>query len=343
MFEDRTGFKKIRKHNSNRLNKHFRLYRRQLRRFSKSDRGKKTGLWARRLMNSIIFIWLFYELTSIGWAGIVNSLPTQILFYLLFLIGFFQLPVFEIWIYRITWTFRAIRSFPIFLIKKVYNKDVLGYSGELYFYMWARKHLRIDDREIFMIIKDNNIISSVASTLVAISVLALLLFTDQIVIIQWLMEQNQLTFFAGLILAVVLVILFIRFRHLVITMDLRDAYKIFTVQIFRLVILKVLNILMYIVVLPDVPLAVWFTLLAIEIILSRIPFLPNRDLIFVGLSVALADGLMVSQTDLAGIMVAKAALGKLLNVAAFGLAALAKKSEIVPKPESEDPEGIHAS
>ncbi|MEX2600704.1 MAG: hypothetical protein WD355_03590 [Balneolaceae bacterium] len=292
-------------------------------------------------MNSLIFIWLFYELTRIGWTEIVNSLPTQPLFYILFLIGFFQLPVFEIWIYRITWTFRSFRSFPIFLIKKVYNKDVLGYSGELYFYMWARKHLRIDDREIFMIIKDNNIISSVASTLVAITVLALLLFTDQIVVIQWLMEQNQLTFYAGVVLAMVMVVLFIRFRHLVITMDLRAAYKIFTVQIIRLILLKILNILMYIIVLPDVPLAVWFTLLAIEIILSRIPFLPNRDLIFVGLSVALANGLMVSQTDLAGIMVAKAALGKLLNVAAFGLAAIAKKSEIVPNPESEDPEETH--
>ncbi len=312
-----------------------RQYKIKIREFFKSDRGKKVALWSRRLLNLFIFVWLFYELTRIGWGEIARSLPTQWVFYLLFLISFFQLPLFEIWIYRITWIFHALRSFPVFLIKKVYNKDVLGYSGEVYFYMWARKHLNLADREIFMIIKDNNIISSVASTLVAIVVIGLLLFTNQIVILEWILDQSQIYFWAGITLTLILFLLFIRFRHFVITMEIAKAYKIFSIQLFRLTLLKGLNILMYVVVLPEVPLHVWFTLLAIEIILTRIPFLPNRDLIFVGLSVALAEGLMVSQTEIAGIMVAKAALGKLLNLGAFGLASLAKKSEVVSEIDQE--------
>ncbi|MEX2574611.1 MAG: hypothetical protein WD317_09950 [Balneolaceae bacterium] len=313
------------------MNKFLRLYRIQLYSFLKSDRGKTTVTWSRRILNAVIFVWLFYELSSIGWRQIWNSFPTQLWFYILFLISFFQLPAFEIWMYRITWVFNSVRSFPVFLIKKIYNKDVLGYSGEIYFYIWARKHLNISDREIFMIIKDNNIISSVASTLVAFGVLAILLFTGQVVVLEWIMDQGELYFWAGLGVTLILVFLFIRFRHFVLSMSLQTAYKIFSIQVFRLLLLKVLNILMFVIVLPEVGLSVWFTFLAIEIILTRIPFLPNRDLIFVGISVGLAQGLMVSQTDIAGIMVAKAALGKLLNVAAFGLAGLAKKGMDIPE------------
>lgn len=317
----------------------FRVIRIRLTRFFSTDRGKSVATWSRRVLNIGIFIWLMYALTDIGWAEIWNSLPTQPLFYLIFLISFFQLPLFEIWIYRITWQFNSMRSLPVFLKKKIYNKDVLGYSGEVWFYSWARKHLNVPDREILLIIKDNNIISSVASTLVALAVIALLLLAGQIVILEWIMDQSQLWFWAGLGLTLLLIFLMVRFRHYVISMDLKAAYKIFSVQIFRLLMLKVLNVLMYVVVLPDVALNVWFTLLAIEIILTRIPFLPNRDLIFVGISVGLAQGLMVSPSDIAGVMVARTALGKLLNVAAFGLASLTRKWEVVPE-DAHDPEAL---
>ena len=309
----------------------FRVIRIRLTRFFSTERGKSVATWSRRTLNIGIFIWLMYALTDIGWAEIWNSLPTQPLFYLIFLISFFQLPLFEIWIYRIIWQFNAMRSLPVFLIKKIYNKDVLGYSGEVWFYSWARKHLKVPDREILLVIKDNNIISSVASTLVALAVIAILVLSGQIVILEWIMDQSQLWFWAGLGLTLLLIFLMVRFRHYVISMDLKAAYKIFSVQIFRLLMLKVLNVLMYVVVLPDVALNVWFTLLAIEVILTRIPFLPNRDLIFVGISVGLAQGLMVSPSDIAGVMVARTALGKLLNVAAFGLASLTRKWEVVPQ------------
>ena len=87
-----------------------------------------------------IVAYLLYELRDISWTEIGAALPTNPLFYLLFLVLYFLLPVAECFVYRITWTFEAWKSFPAFVKKRIYNNDILGYSGEVYFYTWARKN-----------------------------------------------------------------------------------------------------------------------------------------------------------------------------------------------------------
>ena len=319
-----------------RLKVHFRYFRKRLSSFFRTRVGKAVLKWGQYLFNAAILIWLVYELTEIGWANVWESLPVNPVFYLLFLFLYFQLPFFEILIYKITWAFDWIKSIPIFLLKKIYNKDVLGYSGEVYFYLWARKELDLRDSDILKTIKDNNIISSVASTLVAIGLLSIFLFTDQIKIVDWIANQNQAYFWGGAIFLTVLVIVFIQFRHKVISMPMKSAFSIFGIQTFRLILGQAVNVLMYYVVMPETPLYIWFTLLSVEIVLTRIPFIPNRDLIYVGMSIGIAEGLAVSTTDIAALMVTKGVLNKAFNFIAFGLSAWVKKSALVssiPNPE----------
>lgn|SRR5699024_6549195 len=303
--------------------------------FFKTKKGKKVIKWAQRLVNIGVLIWLVLQLNEIGWLKVWYSFPTEVLFYVLFLYQFFQLPLFEILIYRVTWQFDALKSIPIFLVKRVYNKDVLGYSGELYFFAWVKETLKISGTEVFKIIKDNNIISSIASTLISLSLLAAFLFTDQIQIIKWFAAQDKTYFLGGLLLIIILVFLFIKFRHFVISMPLKMAYKIFGIQTFRLLMGQLVNLLMFYVVLPDVPFHIWFTFIAVNLILSRIPFLPNRDLIFAGLSITIAGGLPVTKGAIAGITLAKSVLNKLGGIASIGLANLFKQSGIISEPEQE--------
>lgn len=301
--------------------------------FFKTERGKTTLKWIQRIINVTVLVWLVYEVSNIGWLKVWQSLPVQPSFYLLFLLIFFQLPLFEIWIYRITWTFDALKSAPIFLLKRVYNKDVLGYSGELYFFVWAKKTLQMDATEIFKIIKDNNIISSVSSTFISFGLLAIFIFTDQIKVLDWISNQNQTYFWGGLILIVVIVALFLKFRHHVISMPLKTAYKIFGIQTFRQLLGQTFNLLMYYVVMPDVPFYIWFTFIAMEIILSRIPFLPNRDLIFAGMSISLSGNIAIEKDAIAGIVIAKSVLNKIGSLGVFALANLFKQTGVVPQPE----------
>ncbi|HYW36444.1 MAG TPA: hypothetical protein VE868_13630 [Balneolaceae bacterium] len=301
--------------------------------FFKTKRGKNVLKWSQRFVNTAVLGWLIYQLSTIGWEKFWQSLPTNPLFYVLFLFIFLQLPLFEVFIYRITWKFEILKSIPIFILKRVYNKDVMGYSGELYFFVWAKKTLKLRSKEIFNVIKDNNIISSVASTFLSIALLAAFLFTGQIKIIRHIASQNRTYFIAGVILVIIIIALFIKFRHYVISMSLQMAYKIFGIQLLRMLLGQFVNLLMFYIVLPDVPLYIWFTFIAAQIIISRIPFLPSRDFIFAGLSISMAGSMAISQQAIAGIVITKGVLNKIGGAASFGITYLLKETELVPEPE----------
>ncbi len=296
--------------------------------FFESTKGKAIVKWLQRFLFVVIIAWMGYELTKVGWLKVWRSLPTTWLFYLIFLFTYFQLPLFEVWIYRVTWVFDAFKSIPTFIIKRVYNKDVIGYSGEVYFFVWAKQNLQMKDKEILVTIKDNNIISSIASTLVSIGLLSIFVFTGQVPIDRIVSFDQVIYWVLGVVAVLVLGILAYRFRKYVIHMPAKKAFGIFGIQIFRLVLVQAFNLLMFYVVMPETPMYVWFTYLSIEIILSRIPFLPNKDFVFVSLSIGLAASLAVSEAEIAGLMLARSALGKILNFLFFGIFSFYKPKSV---------------
>src|SRR5699024_561699 len=122
--------------------------------FFKTEGGKKVLKLSQRLINIGVFVWLIFQLSEIGWLNVWQAFLESALFYLCYLYLFILLSVFSILIFRITWKFAALKFIPIFLVKRVYNKDVLGYSGEVYFFSWAKKTLNLGGTDIFKIIRD---------------------------------------------------------------------------------------------------------------------------------------------------------------------------------------------
>ena len=57
--------------------------------------------------------------------------------------------------------------------KKVLNTDVIGYSGEVFLYVWAKDKLIKDKSDLIIFIKDNNIISSLSSWFISTTLLFL--------------------------------------------------------------------------------------------------------------------------------------------------------------------------
>ena len=285
--------------------------------FFNSEKGTIIFKWFQGLLFVVIIFWMGFELTKIGWNRVWESLPIQPHFYFLFLFTYFQLPFFEIWIYRLTWRFNTLKSIPIFITKRVYNKDVLGYSGEFFFFSWIKKNISISSKDILLTIKDNNIISSVASTFVSVALLSIFFFTGLVPIDNWFSDDQLVYWIVGIILAIVLCLVIYRYRDYVIHMKWTTVISIFGIQVFRLIIVQASNLLMFYVVMPGIELYVWFTYLSLEIILSRIPFLPNKDFMFVGLSIAIAGNLSVSESEIAGLMLTRSVLSKTLNFVFF--------------------------
>ena len=284
------------------------------------------GKQAIRIVRILIFLGitglLIAQLAGLGWAEVLRNLPVEPWFYVLFVLLYVSLPVAETLMYRVTWKYDVLRAFPAFIKKRIYNRDVVGYAGEVYFFTWAKDHAGVPKREAAETIRDNNILSSVSSTLVSVGMLALFLSAGRLSLESLIGRPTMAWFVIAALLIAVLVLVWTRFRRFLFSMKWKHAGIIFGIQVGRLVIGQMLQIGQWAVVMPDVSLDIWFTYAAISIILTRIPFLPNQQLIFTSLGIGLSGELGVAKAAVSGMLIMAAALDKLVNAALFGLITL---------------------
>lgn len=304
--------------------------------FFKTDRGKAIGRWARRIFLAIMIIWLLYQLTEIGWDNVWKSLPVDPLFYVLLIVLYLALPVSLLFVYGRIWKFPKLRGFLVFLLMKVYNQNVVGYSGEVYLYLWARKNVDKKDLDILKDIKDNNILSSISSTIIAVGLLSAFVLTDQIKLFKWLPTPNSWYITAGIIALIILGFVLYKFRHFIISMRFKTASSIFAIHSVRLLLIQFFQILQWHIELPHIPLHIWFTFVAIQLIMSRIPFLPNQDLLFFGASIKLTGVMHIPKAEIAGLLLANQVVGKVISFALFSMTSLLKEKKLVPDPQKTE-------
>jgi len=280
--------------------------------FWRSERGKSTAKILRYILLVVIVVYLIYQLTVIGWGEVWRNLPTNPLFYLLFLVMHFILPSTELFIYRLSLRLPLWEGFKVFTKKKVLNSDVLGYSGEAYFYVWGKKHLKENDKYIFNVIKDNNIISSFASTLMAVLLLTIFTYTGQVNLSE-IIHISRNVVIGVAIFVIIAIFVGIYFRKKIISMRGDLALKIFGIHTSRIILIYTLEVLQWMVVLPLVPLHIWLLFLSAKIISSRLPFIP-QDPIFAVFSLELAKYLTVSGAAIAGIIIVNNFMTRSLNL-----------------------------
>ena len=260
---------------------------------------------------------IVYQLTDIGWGEVLQSLPTNPMFYILFGVLFFSLPVAEIFIYRQLWTFRKWEGFKAFIKKWVYNREVIGYSGEFTLFMWARKRVGLGDKQIFKHIRDNSIISSVASNLVAVVLLLVLLYTGTIDLSHLLDDTAPIYIGTGIVVLAVAAALVVQFRRYIFELPLPRAATIFSIYLARFLLHHAGMVLMWMAAIPGIPIAVWLTFLAMLIVINRIPFMPSKDLFFMWAGLEYARGLDVTIAAIAGMLLVYSALQKIINLILF--------------------------
>ncbi|MEO1023855.1 MAG: hypothetical protein AAFW89_15025, partial [Bacteroidota bacterium] len=138
----------------------------------------KTGL---RMLQVAIIGFLIVQIAQQNLAELLAALPRNPLFYMFGLVVYFTLPLSEILTYGVSWDFRFNDAFPVFMKKRVLNKDVLGYSGEIQLFLWAQSYQpKASKKELMKVIRDNNILSSIATTIVVFGLLAYFFLSDQV-------------------------------------------------------------------------------------------------------------------------------------------------------------------
>ena len=299
--------------------------------FTDSPRSKKIQSAFRKVLIACIVGIIIYQLWDIGWAEVLSSLPTHPLFYILFFVLYLTLPTGEVFIYRQVWAVKRWEAFKAFLTKRVYNEEVMGYSGEFYLFMWARKRVGKSEKDVLKNVRDNNILSAVSSNLVAVTLIGLLIFTGIIEVGDIFGNVNLVYVFTGIIITIAFTALFIQFRKYIFELPLRKALIVFGIYLARFIIHHGLLIVQWAVVIPDTPLSIWFLFIAIIIVVNRIPFIPSRDLVFMWAGIELSRMLDMATAAVAGMLLVSSALKKSTNLILFLIISYSNSDIIIEK------------
>ncbi len=279
---------------------------------------------------AVIILYLAYKLTHLGWGEVIGALPESPWFYLFFVLRFLALPISELAIYEIVWSQPLVRHFFVFIRKRVYNFAVMGYSGEAFLTLWARRRLALPHKKILVGVKDNNLLSAFASNAATVILILLLAATgglqaglDAFPGARWLFALAFLT--AGALSVLVMI-----FRDKLMALPKGVMPRLIGVHGGRQALIILLHAAMYASALPGAPIMAWMTFIAMQLVLSRVPFLPNQDIVYLGAALSLAPIVGAPEAMVAGMLVAEAGLSQIFNIAMFFATAHLARTEYAP-------------
>ncbi|MEH3101747.1 hypothetical protein [Sphingomonas adhaesiva] len=284
--------------------------------------AKRLGRVLRALFFVAIIAILLLQLRAIGWAEVLRSLPANPWFYLLFFVNFMVLPVSELPIFRLLLGQRIPGALPVMIRKRIVNAVLVDYSGDFYLYSWAKSRLGIDSRTLLLAVKDNAILSSLAGAAAAGALIVTFIARAPTGRIASWLDSSW-----GVLIAVVLagsltLPLLLRFRHAILSVSGRVAGQVFGIHVARTVINLTIQVVQWVIVLPGEHWTTWLSFLTAQLVIARLPFIPNRDLLFMAAGLQMSGGLTVPREAMAGLLVAGAALTQGTNLILFLLTAL---------------------
>jgi hypothetical protein len=245
------------------------------------DRSARTG-WATIISGALslaLVIAIAFQARSLNFAKLDELLPHSVLFWGAFLAYFMVIPVCEWVIFRRLWSIPGSGVIPL-LRKKVYNELLLGYLGEAYFYGWARRRVDMISTP-FGAVKDVAILSAMAGNLATLALLVVM--WPFIGVTQLGLDTHLVVWSLGIILVVSLAMTFL--RRQVFSLPFPDLAFIMQAHLVRIVASTAFLALMWHLALPEVALVWWLYLATLRMLVSRLPLVPNKDLVFAGVAV----------------------------------------------------------
>lgn len=257
---------------------------------------------------------LALQLRGGGLAALARAAPADPLFYAAFAASYLALPAGDWLIFRRLWGV-GWSGLAATLRKRVANEALFGYAGEVYFYAWARA-TAAGGSGAFAAVKDVAVLSALAGNAWTLLVLAAALPAAGALLPPGWAGGAALSAAAVVAASVPLLL----FRARVFSLPARALRGVFAIHLARQAAATLLLALTWALGLPGTAAGLWLALAAGRLLVSRLPFLPNKDLLFANLAV-----LLIGRGDaVAGLVAYAAALTLAVHVAllaAFAAAA----------------------
>jgi hypothetical protein len=258
------------------------------------------------------------ELLGRGVGGLSQAMPGDPRYYLCFALLYLASPTGDFIIFRRLWGIPAA-GFVALLKKRIANEVVFGYSGEAYFYAWAKARASMVAAP-FAAVKDVSILSALAGNVVTLATVAVALPLGRRLIDAG--QFDTLAVSTGVVVAATLPWLI--FSRRVFSLPRAVLWWVFGIHCLRLLTGSVLIALAWHFALPGVSIGMWLVLAAGRLLVSRLPLVPNKDLIFANLAILLI-GQDKALSQLVAVTAALTLSVHVVLIAGLGLWALLRK------------------
>jgi hypothetical protein len=240
--------------------------------------GRNWTRWIGPLVSLLILAVALEQFRGLDRVTLWSLLPTNILFWVAFLFYYTAGPLSEWIIFRRLWNI-PLEGFGALLRKLVSNEILLGYLGEVYFYAWARRNAQITAAP-FGAIKDVTILSALVGNIVTlVMVMAVIPLFNAVDTGagRWDIIGSILFMLASSLVVMLL-------RNRLFTLPRGELSRVAAIQLLRIVATTLLAAAMWHMLLPSVALSWWILLGTLRQLVSRLPLLPNKDVVFAGMA-----------------------------------------------------------
>ena len=258
--------------------------------------------WLGSLISFAIFAGALSQWQQLDFHQLQILFPTSIAFWAIYVVYYFIGPASEWVIFHRLWKLPALGIMPL-LRKRLSSELVLGYLGEVYFYTWARRNTQLTAAP-FGAIKDVAILSAMAGNVITLLMLLLgfPVLKGLVTGLDLDLSQKTLALSIGFIAVTSFLVLVLR-RH-VLSLPRAELTFVMLVHCCRIGVGIVMLAAMWHLALPDVPLLWWFLLSLLRQLVTRLPFLPNKDVIFASLAIFFVG----EETEIVGLLALVAGL-----------------------------------
>jgi hypothetical protein len=219
-------------------------------------------------------LWQVHE-HALDWHKSLTIIQKSPWIWLVLGIKFLTGPVGDWVIFRKLWKIPLEGIFP--LIKKMIGNQILPlpYVGEVYFYDWARRHVRMEGSP-FGAVKDVAILSAIAGYAMTL----IMMFVAWPYIKQLVFGINGTELIGSLAIMLAIGLVITVFRNRVLSLPRRELAFVLSVHMIRVAIDTLVTGVLWSLMLPAVPLSTWLILSTGRLLVTRLPLIANGEIAF---------------------------------------------------------------
>jgi hypothetical protein len=281
----------------------------------------------RRVVPLLMIAYLAYAFTKLGWGRIWHSRPSSLLFYLLLPLCYFPPAIADFFVFRNLWGIENAPPLMILQRKQFLNTNMFEYSGEGYFYFWARRNLELPIGSVIHAIKDSSVLSAGAG-------LAILWIV--VIVLGAVGGSTVGKFIADHLVAFVLIAAIPLLLSLglliggqrVTVLSRKQMAETFGIHFVRGTIGFGLELAAWWISGALGSIAVCFSFVALRFFVGRLPLLPRKDLLFMDLVLATVGVLKLSAPKIAAVFAMMIASDQIMGILIVGIPWLLERGSI---------------